>query len=398
VNAGYGSDPHSATQPSKLFPPVHSLGDTVRCIPSHFGGGSGRLTGMSSRRVAWQFAALFWTVFGFVSGFQVWISMITHGHSAVRLIGYYVVVWETWLGATVFIFWLARRFPVVPPRRLSILVHALAACALGVVHSLYSVTLMILIRPYDRMTAEVSQLRISEIIFYRLPLVWVLYCLVLGCAIALEYYERYRERALQSAQLEASLSDARLRALELQLQPHFLFNTLNAISALVRSRRNDEAITMMAGLSELLRYTLDHSGNPQVALGDEISVLRRYLEIQQARFPDRMSFTIDASAEAERGLVPTLLLQPLAENAVKHGIEVSSSPGVITVRAARSGDRLTIEVFNSGILGTHSNGGIGLRNTLARLRHIHGNDGRFDLTSVNGGVLAAVSVPWQETA
>ena len=398
MKAGYGSDARSATEPSKLFPPVHSLCDTVRCIPSRFGQGSGRLTGMSSRRVAWQFAVLFWTAFGFVSGFQVWISMITHGHSVPLLIGYYVLVWEAWLGATALIFWLAKRFPVVPPRRMSILVHALAACALGVVHSLYSVTLMILMRPYDRMTAEISQLRISEIIFYRLPLVWILYCLVLGSAIALEYYERYRERALQAAQLEASLSDARLQALELQLQPHFLFNTLNAISALVRSRRNDEAVTMMAGLSELLRYTLDHSGNPQVALGEEISVLRRYLEIQRARFPDRMSFTIDASTEAERGLVPTLLLQPLAENAVKHGIEVSASPGVITVRAARSGDRLTIEVFNSGILGTHSNGGIGLRNTLARLRHIHGNEGKFDLTSVNGGVLAAVSVPWQERA
>jgi sensor histidine kinase YesM len=351
---------------------------------------------MSPRRVAWQFAAFFWTVFGVISGIQVWISMITHGHSVPRLVGYYVLVWEGWLGATALVVWLARRFPVVPARRFPVLMHFLAACAIGVIHSFYWLALMILIRPYDRMTAEPSQLHIAQILFFRMPLEWLLYCLVLGSSIAFEYYERYRERALQAAQLEASLADARLHALELQIQPHFLFNTLNAVSALVRSRRNDEAIAMMAGLSELLRYTLDHSGDPQVALGEEISVLRRYLEIQRARFPDRMSFTIETSAEAERGLVPTLLLQPLAENAVRHGIETSSSAGVVEVRALRSGDRLQIEVFNSGLLGTRGDRGIGLKNTLARLRHIYGDKGRFDLTSVNGGVLAAVSVPWQE--
>jgi hypothetical protein len=349
--------------------------------------------------MAWQFAALFWTSFGFISGFQVWISMITHGHSAPLLIGYYVLVWEVWLGISAIIFWLAKRFPVVPPQRLSILVHALAACVFGIAHGFVSLGLMIAMRPYDRMTAEPSELHVAQILFYRLPLAWLLYCLVLGSSIALEYYERYRERALQTAQLEASLADARLHALELQIQPHFLFNTLNAISALVRSRRNDEAITMMAGLSELLRYTLDHSGDPQVALGEELSVLRRYLEIQYARFPDRMSFTIEASAEAERGRVPTLLLQPLAENAVRHGIEINGSPGVVAVRAFRDGDRLQIEVFNSGILGTErSDRGIGLRNTLARLRHVYGDEGRFDLTNVSGGVLAAVSIPWQEAA
>ena len=353
---------------------------------------------MTPRRMAWRFAAFFWTLFGVISGFQVWISMITHGHSVPRLVGYYVLVWEAWFAATAVIVWLARRWPVVPPRRFAILVHVLAACGIGVIHSFYWLGLMILIRPYDRMTAEPSQLNISEILFFRLPLEWLLYCLVLGSAIAFEYYERYRERALQAAQLEASLADARLHALELQIQPHFLFNTLNAISALVRSRRNDEAITMMAGLSELLRYTLDHSGDPQVALGDELAVLRRYLEIQHARFPDRMSFTIEASAEAERGMVPTLLMQPLAENAVRHGIEISASPGKVEVRAFRNGDRMQIEVFNTGILGARSDRGIGLRNTLARLRHIYGNEGRFELASANGGVLASVSIPWREVA
>ncbi|HXA20477.1 MAG TPA: histidine kinase [Thermoanaerobaculia bacterium] len=353
---------------------------------------------MTPRGVAWRFVILFWTVFGVLTGFQVWISMITHGHSVPRLIFYYVVVWEAWVGATAVIVWLLHRFPVVPARRLPILVHFLAACCIAIVHSFYWVGLMILIRPYDRMTAEASQLDIAEILFYRLPLEWLLYCLVLGAALAFEFYERYRERALQAAQLETSLAEARLHALELQIQPHFLFNTLNAISGLVRSKRNDEAVTMMAGLSELLRYTLDHAGDQHVTLDEELSVLRRYLEIQRARFPDRMSFTIEASGEAGRGSVPALLLQPLAENAVRHGIALSASPGVVNVRAFRNNGQLRIEVFNSGALGVRSDSGIGLRNTTARLRHLYGDEGRFDLAGVDGGVTATVTIPWAEAS
>ncbi|MEA2337986.1 MAG: two-component system, LytTR family, sensor kinase [Thermoanaerobaculia bacterium] len=349
---------------------------------------------MTPRRMVWRFAALFWTVFGAISGFQVWISMITHGHSVPRLILYYVAVWEGWLLATVVIIWLARRFPIVPPRRVNVLVHLLAACAIAAVHGFYWLGLMLAVRPFDRMTAEPSQLNVPDILFYRLPLELVLYCMVLGAAMAFDFYERYRERALQAAQLETSLADARLHALELQIRPHFLFNTLNAISGLVRVKRNDEAITMLAGLSELLRYTLDHAGDQKVALDEELAVLRRYLEIQRARFPDRMSFTIEASAEAGRAAVPTLLLQPLAENAVQHGIESSASPGAVNVRAFRNDGHLEIEVFNTGTLGARSDSGIGLHNTVARLRHLYGDEGRFELSPANGGVIASVSIPW----
>jgi len=349
---------------------------------------------MTPRRMAWRFAAIFWTLFGVVTGIQVWISMITHGHSVPLLIFYNVLISEGWLLATVVIVWLARRFPVVPPRSLAILVHFLAACVIAVIHGFYWLGLMLALRPYDRMTAEPSQLDVPDILFYRLPLEWLLYCMVLGAATAFEFYERYRERALQAAQLETSLADARLHALELQIQPHFLFNTLNAISGLVRVKRNDEAITMLAGLSELLRYTLDHAGDQKVPLDAELAVLRRYLEIQRARFPDRMSFTIDASAEAGRGAVPTLLLQPLAENAIRHGIELSASPGVVNVRAFRNNGHLNIEVFNTGTLGERSDSGIGVRNTLDRLRHLYGDDARFELVPKDDGVLASVSIPW----
>jgi len=353
-----------------------------------------KLAGMTPRRMAWRFAAIFWTLFGVVTGIQVWISMITHGHSVPRLILYYVAISEGWLVATGGIVWLARRFPVVPARRFSVLIHVFASCVIAVMHGFYWLGLMLAMKPFDRMTAEVSQLDVPNFLFYRLPLEWLFYSVVLGSAVAFEFYERFNERALQAVQLETSLADARLHALELQIQPHFLFNTLNAISGLVRVKRNDEAITMLAGLSELLRYTLDHAGDQEVSLDAELAVLRRYLEIQRARFPDRMSFTIDASAEAGRGAVPTLLLQPLAENAIRHGIELSASPGVVNVRAFRNNGHLNIEVFNTGKLGATSDSGIGVRNTLDRLRHLYGDAGRFELKSAGEGVLASVSIPW----
>jgi len=307
-------------------------------------------------------------------------------------------IYGGWFFITLVVFRLARRYPLIPFRRFHALIHLFAACLFAIVHGIYWVGLMDLVKPFDRMTAEPSRQLFAETIFYRFPLELLFYTLALGGAIALNFYERYTERAVAAARLESSLADARLHALEMQLQPHFLFNTLNAISALVRQGRNGEAVTMMAGLSELLRYTLDHAGDQQVALEDELAVLRRYLEIQHVRFPDRMSFEIDLAPEARRAAVPVLLLQPLAENAVRHGIATKAGSGVVEVRAFRSEGKLRIEVFNSGSLAVSSASGIGLRNTRARLQHLYGDEGRFELAGTDSGVTATVSIPWSEVA
>jgi hypothetical protein len=351
---------------------------------------------MSTRRTAWLVAAGFWGFFGLFSGFQVYLSMITHGHSVPRLLGYHVAVWEGWLLPTAVIAWLVRRWPVVPPRRLHVLIHALAACLIAVLHGFWWLGLLLSVKPFDKMNPEVSRLPVAELLLARFPLECVLYCLVLGSALAFEFYERYRERDLQAAQLEMSLAGARLHALEQQIQPHFLFNTLNAVTSLVRNRRNDEAVTMMAGLGDLLRYALDHTGDQQVPLEEELAIVSRYLEIQRARFPDRMTFRVDAAPELRRGKVPAFLLQPLAENAVRHGIAASAGPGRVEVRAARSEGRLQIDVFNTGVITEARTEGIGLTNTRERLRNLYGAAGRLELSSGEGGVLAAVSIPWSE--
>jgi two-component system LytT family sensor kinase len=350
---------------------------------------------MGSRRF-WVVGAVIWTLFGLITGFQVWISMITHGHSMPRLVGYYVLVWEAWVGITAIVVCLVRRWPIIPANRLNIAVHALAGCVVGVIHIVYWMGLMLLMRPFDVMTTDGDHLRALDVLFSRMPLELILYIAALGAVQAIDYYDKYRARTTETAQLQASLNEAKLHALELQLQPHFLFNTLNAVSSLVRTGRNDRAVTMIAGLSDLLRYTLDRSGEPRVTLEEETNTLRRYLEIERVRFVDRLEFDIEITDETRHAAVPTLILQPLAENAVRHGLSRSAGEGRINVRAFRENGHLRIDIFNTGTLDDRAPRGIGLQNTIERLKQMYGDAHRFDLRNEGDGVKASLSIPWSE--
>lgn len=347
---------------------------------------------MSTRRFLWLSTA-FWFLFGLVAGIQVWISMITHGHNVALLLGFHLAVWLAWVAPTVVIVWLARRLPVAPPRPLALLVHFLASIVIGLLHTLYSLRLMLWLKPYDQMTATAAELKIVDILLAQMPLAWTFYLMVLGAVLALDYSRRFRERASAAAGLQRSLNDARLHALELQLQPHFLFNTLNAIASLVRVKRQDEAITMIAGLADLLRYSLDHAGRQRVPLGEEMAMLKRYLEIQQARFADRMTFKVSVADGLRQAAVPILILQPLAENAIRHGIAQTSSAGTIDVHAEQSGARLTLRIRNHGSLPTTLTDGIGLSNTRERLRTLYGEDAHFTLTQAGDDVVALIDLP-----
>jgi two-component system LytT family sensor kinase len=342
-----------------------------------------------------QIAAAFWLLFGLMAGIQVWISMSSHGHFIPLLVGYSVAVWLAWLAPTAAVVWLARRFPVLPPRPAAVAVHLLAATAIGLLHTLYALGLLLWLRPYDAMTATLSELQVGETLLAQMLLQWILYLMVLGAVLALEYSQRYRAHAIEAADLRRSLTDARLHALELQLQPHFLFNTLNAISGLVRVSRRDEAIRMIAGLADLLRYSLDHAGRQRVALAEEIEMLTRYLEIQQTRFPDRMSFAVTLDESLRQAAVPILILQPLAENAVRHGIDRTGAVSRVEVHAQRAGDRLQLQVRNRGPLAAPVVEGIGLENTRERLRTLYGDDARFSLTADGDHVLARLDLPFE---
>lgn len=355
-----------------------------------------RQTGAMTTRRFLLVAAAFWLLFGLMAGSQVWISMITHGHYAPLLLGYHVTVWLVWLAPTALIVSLAHRFPVVPLQPSRIAAHFMAATAIGLLHTLYSLGLLLWLRPYGSMTASASDIELGDALLGPILLEWVLYLLVLGAVLAVDYSRRYREHAVEAAELRRSLADARLHALELQIQPHFLFNTLNAIAGLVRVSRRDEAIRMVAGLADLLRYSLDHAGRQRVALSEEVEMLTRYLEIQQTRFPDRMSFSVTMDEALRQAAVPILILQPLAENAISHGVDRTRLMNRVEVRARRIADRLELQVSNRGTMASPVVEGIGLRNTRERLRTLYGDDARFDLTQAGDHVLALLDLPFDQ--
>ncbi|HEX3582886.1 MAG TPA: histidine kinase [Thermoanaerobaculia bacterium] len=339
---------------------------------------------MTPRSATWLGVTIFWTLFGLMTGLQVWFSMMGHGHSVPRLIGYHIVVWESWVAISVGIAALVHRYPAVNLR--NVLVHILSATLFAVLHIAYWIAMILVLHPFDPLPFGWPEISVIGTLGARLPLELILYTAVAGAAHAIEYYTRSRA-------LELSLARSQLHALELQIQPHFLFNTLNTISALVRSDRSRDAVTMIAGLSDLLRYMLDRADQQLVPLDDEGRMLERYLEIQRMRFPDRLTYTIDLAPDVRDARVPVLILQPLAENAIRHGVAMSSGAGVVNVRAFRDDQHLQIEMFNSGRLADGAGRGIGLRNTRERLEQLYRGRQTFSLTNAVDGVLAKIILP-----
>ena len=225
------------------------------------------------------------------------------------------------------------------------------------------------------------------------------YWAIAGVSHAVLYYRESRDRALRASQLETQLVEAQMSALRQQLQPHFLFNTLHAISALMH-RDVEAADRTLMQLSDLLRMTLENLGQQESTLKMELEFLSKYLEIEQTRFADRLVVRFDVEPDALDALVPTLLLQPLVENAIKHGFSKKSGPGHIDVRARADNGKLWIEVRDDGrglseTALTALQKGIGVSTTRARLQHQFGADFRFEFHRLEEGVAVVVAVPWR---
>nr|WP_249344404.1 histidine kinase [Corallococcus exiguus] len=227
------------------------------------------------------------------------------------------------------------------------------------------------------------------------------YATVLAVASASRASQRARDSERQAAVLAVQLAESRLLALQTQLQPHFLFNTLNAIVVLVREKETEEAARMLVLLSDLLRQLLQQGATQEVSLRDEVAVLSRYLELQQLRFADRLRVEWAVEPEALEARVPHLVLQPLAENALRHGIGVRSASGVLRIGARRCGDALELTVRDDGPglprdFDLEAARGIGLSNTRARLSQLYGEAGRLGVANAEGqGTVATVLLPWR---
>jgi two-component system LytT family sensor kinase len=230
----------------------------------------------------------------------------------------------------------------------------------------------------------------------------VYYWSVIAVTYALRMRERYQRESLRAAQLEAKLVQAELKALKHQLNPHFLFNTMNTIAVLVREQRNDDAVQLIARLSTLLRATLESNRVHTVTLRQELDFLSRYLEIQQARFGARLRYEAHAAPEALTALVPNLFLQPVVENAILHGIAQKTAPGEVKIAARVRGRRLEVEVRDDGpgfdAREAALPEGVGLTNTRERLAKHYGADYQMVLKSERGrGVTVSLVLPFTTT-
>lgn len=245
-----------------------------------------------------------------------------------------------------------------------------------------------------RATAYIILRRIT----YQMPIFWGL----VGVAHALQFYERAKARERRETELEARLVQARLQALRMQLNPHFLFNTLNSIASLVHEQ--PQAEEMIEALSDLLRLTLQAPDRQEVTLREELHFLDRYLLIEQIRFGDRLKVEKQIDAAALDAHVPILLLQPLVENAVRHGIESQIAPGLIQVVAERAGEALCIRVKDNGRgLAASAAGqlreGVGLSNTRSRLKELYGERATFKVApGKTTGFCVEIQLPWRTVA
>ena len=242
-----------------------------------------------------------------------------------------------------------------------------------------------------------SQLQRSGLLY--LDWEMMTYWAIVGLSHALIYYRESRARMMRAVQLETKLVEAQLKTLQQQLHPHFLFNTLHAISSLMH-KDVLEADRVLMQLSDLLRITLEHMGQQEVALEAELGVLSRYLEIERTRFADRLIVRFDIQPETLGTRVPSLLLQPLVENSIKYGVAKRAGPGHIEISARRDGDKLRLEVRDDGIglsedALTALQKGIGVSTTRARLQYLFGTDFRFEFHRLAHGLAVIIALPWR---
>ena len=297
------------------------------------------------------------------------------------LLGLNLGYWYAWALLAPIVLFLARRFPFdrerwwksLPVHLVAVLLLTFAhvAMAEGVRYGLAQAASEVWMKNMTWWS------QVTRTYFYSFDWEMMTYWAIIGFWHATAYYRVAQDRALKASRLETRLAEAQLQALQRQLHPHFLFNTLNAISALMH-RDVEAADQMLARLSDLLRIALDQRGAQEVALKDELEFLEKYLEIEQTRFGDRLVVRYDVDAETLDAQVPNLILQPLVENSVRHAVAVRIEPGLIEIRARRVGTNLELSVLDNGpglskTPGMHAGKkGVGLANTRSRLEHLYG--------------------------
>lgn len=360
------------------------------------------------RWLKWCLIFAGWTLFGFFDASQ---AIFISSYRENPLVWWRVLTWDLvfcyiWFLLTPVVLRLSRRFSFERGHIIkSMSSHLVAGILLSLLHLLIY-TLLDPIMPRFSAQDLVPRVSFSEkykffVIGY-MHLCIISYCGALTINYLVQYYRAYHERALRASQLEASLAVAKLETLKSQLHPHFLFNTLNAIVVLVRKNRNKEAEDMLTGLSELLRHSLENIGVQEVSLRHEIDFLKIYFEIEQVRFKDRLQVRLEIEPETLEASVPNLILQPLVENAIRHGVGKQRDAGLVEIMSERQNGSLIVRVrdngpgLSQGWTAGENGFGIGIANTRARLRQLYGDAQTFDIrNSESGGAVVELKIPFR---
>ena len=345
-----------------------------------------------------------WTAFGLLLASQTGLSyrrreMPVSWH---RILIAEMAFAYTWAALTPLILWLSKRFRIERARWKSALaVHVIASLLLGFATRLLRDLLFIFV--VAEAGSKLSWASLLMMVYFFFDYGAMIYWLVLLVSYAVDYYKRYQEGEVKASRLETQLAQAQLHALKMQLHPHFLFNTLNSISALVH-KDVESADKMIARLGDFLRLTLENAGSQEVSLQQELEFLKCYLEIERIRFADRLAVRMDIEPDALDARLPNLVLQPIVENAIRHGIAPQTGPGRIDIEANRVNGTLRVRVTDNGPgiplcegYGLQFREGLGLANTEARLEQLYGDEHRLDLQNATaGGLTVTLEIPFKQ--
>ncbi len=349
----------------------------------------------------WMQIAVVWLAIALVDATQTVISMRAMGmhHLWTTLFVVTAATWVVWPVFTPAVLMLLQRWRLPSRSALAWLAHAMSCVVISLAWATWASLLEHLTNPLANPAGPTAFSVLWYPKFYGMLVVGgILYGAIAALNLTLETHNRLAQQQAASARMAEVLAQAQLATLKLQLEPHFVFNCLNAVTGLIREQRGNDAIAMIAALGDLLRRVTDHSDRQYVALGDELAFLRKYLALQQMRFAERMRYDIDIPEQLLAARVPDFILQPLVENAIKHGIGKRTRGGALRIGAARTGPVLTLTVYNDGpLLPPEFGAGVGLANTRQRLAALYGGAQTFALQNRDDlGVLATITLPYRE--
>jgi two-component system, LytTR family, sensor kinase len=345
-----------------------------------------------------------WTLLAMIFATQSYLYLSTRGENVTwkSVLAWAFSEWYTWAALSPFILWLARRFRIERRNRIRVLlIHITAGVLFSFYHPLLQATVKYLGLGGDLKPRPFSVI-LFQLIITKYHINLLIYGVMIGISHGAEFYRRYRERENKVSQLEALLAQAQLSALRMQLNPHFLFNSLNSLAELIE-RDSHAANKMVARLGDFLRQTLRSPVEQRISLAEEMEFLQNYLAIERIRFEERLTLLMEIAQNTLAARVPSLILQPIVENAIRHGIMQRENGGRIEIRARRDAGALQLQVIDNGPGMTlrHSDknqdgNGMAIINTRERLRNLYGDFHRFEMANdPGGGLIVTLEIPFE---